>query len=68
MEGSSHFSVPRQGSDESDFMPILKLPEHLDELSNISKKLRAEMTPVMKAIIELTDKMALRSAALPHNQ
>jgi hypothetical protein len=65
MEGSSHFKVPHQESDSVNFTPTTKLPEHLDQYAKISADLRNKMTPVMKAILELTDKTALRSAALP---
>jgi hypothetical protein len=65
MEGSSHFSVPHQESDAANFSPLTKLPEHLDQYAKISSDLRNKMTPVMKAILELTDKTALRSAAMP---
>ena len=67
MEGSSHFSVPHQNSEEDTFKPSMKLPDHLEQYQKISADLRHKMTPVMKAILELTDKTALRSAALPQS-
>ncbi len=45
----------------------MKLPDHLEQYQKISADLRHKMTPVMKAILELTDKTALRSAALPQS-
>lgn len=65
MEGSSHFSVPHQNSDEDAFKPSMKLPDHLEHYQQISADLRQKMTPVMKAVLELTDKTVLRSAAMP---
>jgi hypothetical protein len=67
MEGSSHFSVPHPDSDASTFKPITELPDHLDQYAKISSDLRHKMTPVMKAILELTDKTVLRCAALPQS-
>lgn len=68
MEGSSHFNVPRQETDAANFLPHTELPAHLAQYEKIAKTLRAQMTPVMKAVLELTDKTALRSAALPQSQ
>lgn len=65
MEGSSHFNVPRQNTDAINFLPRTELPGHLAQYEKIAKNIRAKMTPVMQAILELTDKTALRSAALP---
>lgn len=67
MEGSHHFSVPNKGSEGPDFEAFTKLPEHLDELFKISNELGATMNPVMRAVIDYTNKMALRSAAQPLN-
>lgn len=68
MEGSSHFNVPRIETDALTFHPRTELPAHLAQYEKIANNLRANMTPVMKAVLELTDKTALRSAALPHSQ
>ena len=68
MEGSSHFNVPNLETDSVTFHPSIKLPEHLQQYEAISKDLRAQMTPVMRAILELTDKATLRSAALPESR
>lgn len=65
MEGSSHFNVPKPETDAASFLPNEKLPEHLMEYQQIGKELRANMTPVMKAVLELMDKATLRPAALP---
>lgn len=67
MSTPSQFSVPHEDSDANDFKPTTKLPEHLNQYAKISADLRSKMTPVMKAILELTDKTALRSAALPQS-
>ncbi len=67
MSNSSQFNVPVQDSDANNFKPTTKLPEHLDKYANLSLRLRDKMTPVMKVLLELTDKTALRSAAMPQN-
>lgn len=67
MEGTPHITVPHQESDSATFRPMTKLPEHLEQYNKISSELRMKMTPVMQAVLELTDKMALRSAALPQS-
>ncbi len=67
MSHSSEFNVPVQNSDTSNFVPITKLPEHLDQYLKIGTDLREKMNPVMKTLLDLTDKMVLRSAALPQN-
>lgn len=67
MSKSFEFNVPTPDSDSSTFIPTMKLPEHLDQYAKISSGLRHKMDPVMKKILELTDKTALRSAALPQN-
>jgi hypothetical protein len=67
MSKSSQFKVPVQESDATNFKPVTKLPEHLDKYAHLSLKLREKMTPVMKILLELTDKTALRSAAMPQN-
>ncbi len=65
MEGSPQFLVPQQNSEEASFKPSIKLPDNLERFQKVSADLRHKMTPVMKAILELTDKTALRSAAKP---
>ncbi len=67
MSKSSQFIVPEQNSDANDFKLSTTLPEHLEQYSKLSKELRDQMTPVMKALLELTDMTALRSAALPQS-
>ncbi len=67
MSKSSQFKVPVSDSDATNFKPVTKLPEHLDMYAKVSADLREKMTPVMKMILELTDKTALRSAALPQS-
>lgn len=68
MGGSSHFNVQRTDTDADNFLPLTKLPAHLAQYEKVATNLRAKMTPVMQAILELTDKTALRSAALPQSQ
>ncbi len=67
MSKSTQFKVPHEDSDGNDFTPSTKLPEELTRYAKMSADLREKMTPVMKAILELTDKTALRSAALPQS-
>lgn len=67
MSTPSQFSVPHEDTDANDFKPVTKLPEHLSQYAKISIDLRNKMNPVMKAVLELTDKTALRSAALPQS-
>ena len=62
---STEFKVPVQNSDAADYTPITTLPEHLEQYAKISADLREKMTPVMKMILELTDKSVLRCAARP---
>jgi hypothetical protein len=64
---SSQFNVPIQESDAANFTPVTKLPEHLDKYAHLSVKIREKMTPALKVLLELTDKTALRSAAMPQN-
>jgi hypothetical protein len=45
-------------------LPV-KLPDHLDQYAKISAELRQKMNPALQAILELTDKTALRCAAVP---
>lgn len=68
MAGSSHFKVPHTSTDTSDFLPVTKLPEHLAHYERSAEKLREKMTPALKLILGLTDKTALRSAALPQSK
>lgn len=65
MSKASEFKVPVSSSDTSNFTPMTKLPQHLDEFAHLSLALRAKMTPIMQTLLELTDKTALRSAAIP---
>jgi hypothetical protein len=67
MEGSSQFSVPHEDSDALTFVPLTKLPDHLERRLELARDLRNQMTPVMKAILELMDKSTLRSAARPQS-
>lgn len=67
MSKSTQFQVPHEDSDASNFIPSTKLPEELSRYAQMSVNLRAKMDPVMKTILELTDKTALRSAALPQS-
>lgn len=67
MEGSSHFSVPHQDSDANNFKLETKLPDHLAQYLKLGTDLREKMDPVMTTLLDLTDKMVLRSAALPQN-
>lgn len=67
MEGSSHFRAPIQESDALTFKPITNLPPHLKQYGESSAGIRHKMTPIMQAILALTDKSCLRSAALPQN-
>lgn len=65
MAGSSHFNVPHADTDTNAFVPSTNLPAHLAEYEKIAISLRSKMTPVMQVALELTDRTALRSAALP---
>jgi hypothetical protein len=67
MSKSTQFTVPHEDSDTNNFVPSTKLPEELTRYAQMSIDLREKMTPVMKALLELTDKTALRSAALPQS-
>ena len=68
MVGSLHFNVPQTDTDSGSFVPSTNLPAHLLEYGKMANDIRAKMTPVMQTILELTDKTALRSAALPQTQ
>jgi hypothetical protein len=68
MSNNSQFSVPIVDSDADAFTPSTHLPDHLMEYATLSKQLREKMTPVLKETLELMDKIALRSAALPQSQ
>lgn len=68
MAGSSHFNVPHTNTDNTTFVPSTKLPAHLAEYEEMAKRLRDKMTPVMQLALSLTDRTALRSAALPESQ
>ncbi|MFA6608709.1 MAG: hypothetical protein WCT07_02260 [Candidatus Paceibacterota bacterium] len=63
MESSPLFNAPKPTTDEKEFTPLKNLPEHLMEYQKVAKETRDKMTPVMSAILQLTDKMALRGAA-----
>lgn len=67
MSKPTQFTVPHEDSDASTFTPSTKLPEELSRYAEMSINLREKMNPVMKALLELTDKTALRSAALPQS-
>lgn len=67
MPKTTQFHVPHEDSDANNFTPSIKLPEQLTRYAQLSAELRHKMTPVMKALLELTDKTALRSAALPQS-
>ncbi|MEZ0209279.1 MAG: hypothetical protein ACAH17_03840 [Candidatus Paceibacterota bacterium] len=67
MSKSTQFTVPHENSDANNFTPSTHLPEELTRYAKMSVDLRTKMTPVMKILLELTDKTALRSAALPHS-
>lgn len=68
MAGSSHFNVPHTDTDTNAFVPSTKLPAHLAEYEKTARDLRAKMIPIMRTILELTDRTALRSAALPQSE
>lgn len=68
MSGSPHISVPHSDSDASNFTPITTLPETLNNYAHLSQELRETMTDGLKLALSLTDKMALRSAALPQGE
>ena len=65
MESSSHFSPINQSPESDTYKPFTELPAHLQMREKIAQETRFKMTPVMQAITELTDKMALRASALP---
>jgi hypothetical protein len=65
MAGSSQFKVPHTDTDSNAFVPVTNLPAHLVKYEKIAEDLRKHMTPVMRLALNLTDKTALRSAALP---
>lgn len=65
MAGSPHFSAPHEETDSATFKPTTNLPAHLEQYQKISAELRHKMTPVMQAVLALTDKASLRPAAIP---
>jgi hypothetical protein len=54
------FGVPR--TDIENGFNIPKLAEHLEEYAALAEDTRKKMTPVMRAIMALTDSAALRAA------
>ena len=55
-------------TNDKKYKPVTKLPEHLEGFAKKSQELRLKMTTVLKEATDLTDLMALRSAALPETQ
>ena len=68
MSRTPHITVPHQDTDGSSFKPRTALPEQLARYQELSADLREKMDPIMKRILSLTDKTALRSAALPQHE
>lgn len=67
MEGKTHLSAPQQvETDSAAFKPVTKLPLDLENLAGLSSEMRTTMSPELRRMLELTDIMTLRSAALPH--
>ena len=65
MESSSHFSPIKQSPQSDTYKPFTELPAHLQMREKIAQETRLKMSPIMNAIVTLTDKMALRASALP---
>lgn len=57
------FQASKATTDSTNYKPSLRLPEHLMQFQQLGKETRAKMDGMMQAVLELTDKMALRGAA-----
>lgn len=68
MEGKTHLTAPHVETDSAAFKPATKLPIDLEHLADLSSELRTTMSPEMRRMLELTDIMTLRSAALPASE
>lgn len=64
MGEKTHFTAVHTDTDSSNFQPVTKLPLDLEHLADLSSQMRTTMSPEMRKMLELTDIMALRSAAL----
>jgi hypothetical protein len=67
MENSHNFTPQNIPTESNTFSVPRKLAEHLEAFAKFAGAARNEMSPDMKALVELTDRMALRAAEVKQN-
>ncbi len=63
MESQPLFVPPHTPTEDKDFKPYLKLPEHLEAFQEIGIDAREEMSHTMKTLLGYTDLAVLRAEA-----